>query len=62
MSKKHIKVCITLSCIKHFLVLPSTITACISISPFSSLIDVPIGNTSSVIGLKICTIAAEIKK
>ena len=42
--------------------LPSTITACISISAFSSLIDVPIGNTSSVIGLKICTIAAEIKK
>ena len=62
MSKKHIKVCITLSCIKHFLVLPSTITACISISAFSSLIDVLIGNTSSVIGLKICTIAAEIKK
>ena len=62
MSKKHIKVCITLSCIKHFLVLPSIITACISISPFSSLIDVLIGNTSSVIGLKICTIAAEIKK
>ena len=62
MSKKHIKVCTTLSCIKHFLVLPSTITACISISAFSSLIDVPIGNTSSVIGLKICTIAAGIKK
>ena len=41
------------SYIKHFLTLPSTITGCIGI---------PIGNTSSVIGLKICAIAAEIKK
>ena len=42
--------------------LASTITGCISISAFASLLGIPIGNTSSAIGLKICEIAAGIKK
>ena len=62
MSKKHKKVCTTLNYIEHFLILPSTITGCISISAFSSFIGIHIGITSSVIGLKICAIAAGIKK
>ena len=33
-----------------------------SISAFASLVGVPIGTTGSVIGLKICTISAGIKK
>ena len=42
--------------------LDSAITGCVSISAFSSLISIPIGITGSGIGLKICAIAAEIKK
>ena len=36
MSKKHKKVCTTLTCIEHFLILTSTNTGCISISAFVS--------------------------
>ena len=62
MSKKHKKVCTTLNYIEHFLILASTITWYISISVFASLLGIPIGITSSVIGLKICAIAAGIRK
>ena len=62
MSKKHKKVCTTLNYIEHFLILGSTITGCVSISAFASLIGIPIGITSSGIGLKICAITAAIKK
>ena len=62
MSKKHKKVCKTLKYIEHFLVLASAITGYTSISAFASLIGIPIGITSSAIGLRICVIAAEIKK
>ena len=62
MSKKYKKVCTALNYIERFLTLPSTITGCISISAFASLLGIPIGITSSAIGLKICTITAGIKK
>ena len=62
MSKKYKKVCTTLNYVKHFLIIASTITGCISISAFASLIGIPIGITSSAIGLKICAITAGIKK
>ena len=62
MSRKHKKVCTTLNYTEHFLILVSTVTRCISISAFASLLGVPIGITSSVIGLKICAITAGIKK
>ena len=39
-----------------------TVTECISISPFASLVGIPIGITSSAIGLKICVITTGIKK
>ena len=51
-SKKHKKVCTTLNYIGQFLILASTITGCVSISGFASLIGIPIGITSSAIGLK----------
>ena len=62
MSRKHKKVCTTLNYIEHFLILASTITGCILISAFASLLGIPIGITSSAIGLKICAITARIKK
>ena len=60
-SKKQKKVCTTLNYIEHFLNLTSTITGNISISTFASLFDIPIGITSSAIGLKYFTITVEIK-
>ena len=59
MSKKHKKVCTTLNYIEHFLILTSTITGCISISTFASLVGSPIGVTSSGMGLQICAITQE---
>ena len=52
MSKKHKKFCTTLNYIEYFLILASTITRCISIFTFASLLGIPIGITSSVIGLR----------
>ena len=61
MSKKHKNVCETLNYIEHFHILTSAVTGCISISAFSLLV-ILIGITSSALGLKICAIAAGIKK
>ena len=62
MSRKHKKVCATPNYIEDFLLLASAFTRCISISAFTSLIGIAIGITSFAIGLKMCTIAAGIKK
>ena len=61
-SKKHKKVCTTLNYIAYFLMRASTITGCISISAFASLLGIPIGIKSSGVRLKICVKAAGIKK
>ena len=61
-SKNHKKICTTLNYIEHFLTVGSTITGCFSRSAFSSLVGIPVGITSSAIGLKICAITAGIKK
>ena len=61
MSKKHKKVCTTLNYIEHFLILASAIAGCISISAFVSLLGIPIGITSTVVGLKICAVTAGIQ-
>ena len=58
MSKKHNKVCTTVNYIEHLLILGSTITGCVSISVFASLVGIPLGITSSAIRLKVCTITA----
>ena len=62
MSKKHKKVCLTINYIEHFLISASTITGCISISAFTSMLVIPIEITSSAIGLKIRAITVGIKK
>ena len=61
-SKKHKMVCTTLNYIEHFLILGSTVTGSASISVYASLVGIPIGITSSAIGLKIFVITAAIKK
>ena len=62
MCKKHKKVCRVLNYIDHSLIVISTITGCVSISAFASLVGIPVGITRSAIGLKICAITAGIKK
>ena len=60
MSKKHKKVFRVLNYIEHFLIAISTIAGCVSISAFASLVGIPIGITSSAIGLKIWVITTVI--
>ena len=60
-SKKHKKVCRVLSYFDNSLIVISIITGCVSISAFASLVRIPIGISSSTIGLKICAITAAIK-
>ena len=55
-------VCRVLDYIDHLLTVISTITGCVSISAFASLVGIPTGIMSSAIGLKICTVIAGIKK
>ena len=54
MSKKCEKVCTTLNYIKHLLKLVSAVTGCVSISAYGSFVGIPIGITTSAVGLKIC--------
>ena len=61
-SRKHKKICTTLNYSENFLILASTIIGCIWISSFASFLGIPIGITSSVIGLRICAAAAWVKK
>ena len=62
MIEKHKKVCRVLNYIDYLLIVTSTITGCVSISAFASLVGIPIGIASSTIGLKICVITAGTKK
>ena len=66
MSKKHEKVLYyfvrVLNYIEQLLISMSTVTGCVSISAFASLVGIPIVITSSAIILKICAITAGIKK
>ena len=62
MRKKHKNDCTTLNYIEHFVILGSTVTRCVSISAFVSLVGIAIGVMSSIIRLKICAITAGIKK
>ena len=50
MSQKHEKVCRILNDIEHSLIAISTITGCVSLSAFASLVGILIGIASSTIG------------
>ena len=56
MSRKEKKVFTNLNYTQHFLILASTITGCISIYTFTSLLGIPIECTSSAVELKIWAI------
>ena len=63
MIRKHKKNCRVLNYTDHSLItVNSTITECVSISDFASVVGIPTGITGSVIGLKTCAITAGIKK
>ena len=62
MSRKHKKVYRVLNYVEHLLILISTVTECVYISTFASLVGIPIGIMSSAIELNICVITAGIKK
>ena len=56
------KVCRVLKYIERSLILISTVTECVSITAFASFDGIPIGTSSSAVGLKIRVITAGIKK
>ena len=62
MSEKYKKTCKYLNYVEHLIILVLTVTDCVSISALASTVCVPVGITSSAIGIKICAITGEIKK
>ena len=61
MSQKLKKTCKYLNYVEHLLILVSKITGYVSISAFASLVAIPVGITSSAVGIKICAITGRIK-
>ena len=61
MSKKYKQVCRVLNYIDHLLIVISTITGCVSISTFASLVGIPVETASFATGLKICAKLQELK-
>ena len=62
MSEKYKKTCKYLNHVEHLIILVHTVTSCISISVFASLVASPVGIVSSAEGIKTCAITAGIKK
>ena len=62
MSEKYKKACKYLNYVEHLLILVSTVTGCVSVSAFASLVCVPVGISSFAVGIKMCTITVGIKK
>ena len=62
MNKKYKKVCRISNYIEYLLILISTVSGCVSISAYDFLVGLPIGSTSSAIGLKISVMTTGIKK
>ena len=56
------KTCKYLNYVEHLLILASTVTGCVTITSFASLVCVPAGITSFAVGTKICGITAGNKK
>ena len=62
MSEKSKKTCKYLNYVENLLILASTIGGCVSSFPFASLVYVPVGITSSGVGINICAITSRMKK
>ena len=56
------KTCKYINYAGHLLILASTVTGCVSMSAFASLVCVLVGITSFEVGIKMCAITARIKK
>ena len=56
------KMCKVMNYFEYFLIFISAVSGCVSISAFALVIGVPVGITSSALGLKICAMTAGIKK
>ena len=61
-SEKYKKTCKYLNYVEQLLILASTVTDCVSVSAFASLVTIPVGITNSSVGIKFCKITAGIKK
>ena len=61
MSERHITICRALNYFENTLLFTSAVIGCVSISAFASLVGVPVGTTSSAVGLNICAITAGFK-
>ena len=61
-SKKHKKIRKILNYTEYLLILPSTVTGCITISDFASLVGIPVGIAISVTAINIRVITQGIKK
>ena len=62
MGEKYKMTCNYFNCVEHFHILAWIIASCVSTSAFASLFCVPVGITSSPVGIKLCAITARIKK
>ena len=62
MSKKYKKTCKYLNYVENLLILASANINFVLTSAFASLVCVPVGTASSLVGIKICAITAGIKK
>ena len=62
MSERYKKTCKYSNYVELLLILVSTVTGCVSVPAFASLVRVPVGITSSAVGIKIWAITAGIRK
>ena len=53
MNKEHKNMCKAVNYFEHFLVFVSVVSGCVSISAFASIVGVPVGITSSAVGMEI---------
>ena len=61
MREKHKKTCRYFNYLEHSLLFISTVTGCVLVTTFASLVNIPIGHARSPGGIKICAITARIK-
>ena len=61
MNEKYKKTWKNLNHVEHLLILISTVTGCVSISAFASLVFVPVCIINAAVGIQICGITAGIK-
>ena len=61
MNEKYQKTCKYLNYVEHLLILVSTVTGCVWISAFASLVCVPVDITNSAVGIKFVQSLPELK-